>query len=303
MWSKDATTVGNVSIDRAVAAVSIAAVGWLLGPGVGIVNTVLGPAAGTTRSMQWLEQAAVAPEDALVRCMAAIGLVLAVRLLGGLLLALAARVPGMAGVRAARLSLYLTPPLARGFTHVVISVGLSSWTGAALSAPAFASTQPAAVVVVPTPVLAPPEATLQTWPDLGRPGTDVPTSSAPTSPAPTSTNASHQPSTPSTDPPSGLSSATRQLVPAPAATQPSPGRAGTSDTMPAAKQGPTTEVVVTPGDCLWTLAKHDVEGRSQTAPRASDIAAATEKWWQANRATIGANPDLLLPGERLAPPA
>jgi hypothetical protein len=265
----------------------------LLGPGIGIVNGVLGPAAGTTRSLTWVDQAAQAPEDAFVRTMTALGLVLSVRLGAALLLALASRVPGRTGLRAARMSFYLTPPRARRLMSVLISVGLSSGTGAALSAPAFAATQPVAVVV-PTPLLAPPEATLRTWPDLGRPGTDVSTSPAPVSPSP-----SHQPAM---DPPGGRSTTARQPDAPVSATQPSPGPSAIPATRPAAGKTPTTDVVVTTGDCLWTLAERDLERRSQAEPTASAIAAATEKWWQSNRVTIGANPDRLMPGQRLTPP-
>ncbi len=58
------------------------------------------------------------------------------------------------------------------------------------------------------------------------------------------------------------------------------------------------EVVVRPGDCLWDLA------RASLGAAASDrqVAAAWPSWWSANRALIGADPDLLQPGMHLVPP-
>lgn len=289
--------------------------GLLLGSGFGLINAICGPAADATGSSSWPEQLSVAPEDAFVRAMTALGLVLAARLLTGVVLAFTARVPGRIGVRAARISLRVTPPLARRFVSVIISAGLSSWTGAALAAPALAATQPAATAV-PVPVLAPPEAKLQTWPDLGRPGADVPTSRAPSSndvgqrswpdlgrpgatvppsPAPRSPVAPRKPS---------YGTPTAQSTADSADRPPAPGRptAGTT-TRPAAGSSPPADVVVAPGDCLWTLAQRDLDSRGSAAPSPADVAGATEKWWQANRTVIGADPDRLIPGQHLRPPA
>lgn len=57
-------------------------------------------------------------------------------------------------------------------------------------------------------------------------------------------------------------------------------------------------VVVRPGDSLWAIV-----GR-HLGPDATDGAIATEwpRWYAANRAVIGADPDLIHPGQRLAPP-
>jgi hypothetical protein len=220
--------------------------------------------------------------------MTAVGLVLAVRMMAGVLLALAARLPGQAGACAARSSRWLTPGLARRLVDVIVGVSLTSGTGIALTAPAYAAAlaapQPAATSagVVPAPVLAPPEAHLQTWPDLGRPGTEVPTPAAPdlTSPArPRSSRSSH--SQPVTTSPRGRATATAPRVAGPAQ---------------------TTEIVVAPGDCLWTLARRDLDERSATVPSVSEVATAAQHWWQANRSTIGSNPDRLLPGQRLRSP-
>lgn len=59
-----------------------------------------------------------------------------------------------------------------------------------------------------------------------------------------------------------------------------------------------TEVVVRSGDSLWTIAARSL------GPGASDLEIAVEwpRWFEANRAAIGANPDVLLPGQILRGP-
>ncbi|MGI8880335.1 MAG: LysM peptidoglycan-binding domain-containing protein [Jatrophihabitans sp.] len=57
-------------------------------------------------------------------------------------------------------------------------------------------------------------------------------------------------------------------------------------------------VVVAPGDSLWQIAAH------RLGPHASDVDINAEwrRWYAANRARIGANPDLIQPGLRLYAP-
>jgi hypothetical protein len=57
-------------------------------------------------------------------------------------------------------------------------------------------------------------------------------------------------------------------------------------------------VLVRTGDSLWRIAA------SRLGPRASvgDVAAAWPRWYAANRARIGPDPDLVRPGQRLRPP-
>lgn len=59
------------------------------------------------------------------------------------------------------------------------------------------------------------------------------------------------------------------------------------------------EVVVLRGDSLWTIAQRHLP------PGATDaqIAADWPRWYSANRSVVGADPNLLLPGQRLVPPA
>jgi resuscitation-promoting factor RpfA len=66
----------------------------------------------------------------------------------------------------------------------------------------------------------------------------------------------------------------------------------------AAGRGRTAWVVVRPGDCLWNLAARSL---GQAATRDA-IAASWPRWWAANRAVIGDDPNILRPGVRLRVP-
>lgn len=60
----------------------------------------------------------------------------------------------------------------------------------------------------------------------------------------------------------------------------------------------TEAVAVLAGDSLWDIAAHAM------GPGASDVEIAMQwpRWYEANRAIIGQNPDVLLPGQILQPP-
>lgn len=55
--------------------------------------------------------------------------------------------------------------------------------------------------------------------------------------------------------------------------------------------------VVTPGESLWAIAR-----RHSPAASDADLVEAVERWHATNRDVIGADPDLLQPGQRLTPP-
>jgi nucleoid-associated protein YgaU len=63
--------------------------------------------------------------------------------------------------------------------------------------------------------------------------------------------------------------------------------------------GSAHAVVVRRGDCLWTLAARQLGADASDA----QVAAHWHRWWSANRAVIGADPDRLVPGTRLVVPA
>ncbi|MDQ2751301.1 MAG: hypothetical protein M3Y44_17510 [Actinomycetota bacterium] len=79
-------------------------------------------------------------------------------------------------------------------------------------------------------------------------------------------------------------------------TVPPPGSHAAQPARPAPANG---AVVVRPGDCLWEIAAAQL-GHGGTPAR---TAAAWPRWYAANRAVIGADPNLIRPGQRLAPPA
>ncbi len=61
---------------------------------------------------------------------------------------------------------------------------------------------------------------------------------------------------------------------------------------------PTTTVTVAPGDTLWTIAA----GHLPHGSSAADVARSCAGWFAANRQVIGADPDLIHPGQVLTPP-
>jgi nucleoid-associated protein YgaU len=65
---------------------------------------------------------------------------------------------------------------------------------------------------------------------------------------------------------------------------------------PAEKQ---STVLVQSGDTLWAIAR----GRLGPEADASTTAHAVDRWHDANREVIGPDPDLIHPGQRLAPPS
>ena len=60
--------------------------------------------------------------------------------------------------------------------------------------------------------------------------------------------------------------------------------------------------VVLRGDCLWDIAAEHLTGLRGRAPADGEVATAVQAWWAANATVIGADPNLLLPGQLLRPP-
>lgn len=76
-------------------------------------------------------------------------------------------------------------------------------------------------------------------------------------------------------------------------------------TAPSAPSTPSTPVpanlghhVVQAGESLWTIAA----GTRQSDADPAQVATASTAWYEANRATIGPDPDLILPGQTLVAP-
>lgn len=66
-----------------------------------------------------------------------------------------------------------------------------------------------------------------------------------------------------------------------------------------AAQSPAAPYVVQPGDCLWDIAERHLPG----TPSNLTIAHEWQRWYAANAAVIGGDPDLIRPGTVLVPPA
>ena len=58
-------------------------------------------------------------------------------------------------------------------------------------------------------------------------------------------------------------------------------------------------IQVNRGDTLWSIASHHL-GPGASVPK---IKAAAENWYSTNRQLIGPDPDLIIPGQQLTPPA
>jgi hypothetical protein len=74
-----------------------------------------------------------------------------------------------------------------------------------------------------------------------------------------------------------------------------PARLATPEPAPAM---PQSEVVVAPGDSLWSIAARALGPDADPA----QIAASWPRWFAANRAVIGSDPDHIIAGQHLQPP-
>lgn len=223
-------------------------------------------------------------------------------LLVGFALALLAEVPGafgrVCGRLAGRVSPRIVQQLARCVTGLVLAA--ASVAGASTAASATVASQ---APRWPSPAQS-GTAVLSGLPDLDRP-TSVAGSSVGTG-APRPTRMSRLPTAMQ---PSPVTSPRLPTAPAqPPATgqpgQPGPGqpesgnRAGSEGRSPDEPPSRDRAVVVIPGDTLWDIAARELGGE----PSNREIAERWPRWYASNRGVIGADPDLILPGQRLSPP-
>ena len=82
---------------------------------------------------------------------------------------------------------------------------------------------------------------------------------------------------------------------------PAPAPQGPAPDWPTAAASVGSHVVVR-GDCLWHIASDRLLAQQGRTPTDGEVAAATQAWWRANASVIGPDPDVLLPGQVLAPP-
>ncbi len=221
----------------------------------------------------WEAGGPLRPDEVLVPAVALSALFVVVWLSCCLSLELLAHVPGAVGRCAAHAAALVTPRQVRRLSVALLGLGMAAGLGsspsaAATPAPALSAPSPA-----PGPGAVPDDAPgLPTLPDPGF--------GSHTEPRPRSVpDPGWVPSAPAVRAQPDV----RVLTPAPRG-EPAPDQ--------------PHEVVVHRGDSLWSIAARHL------GPEASDgeIARAWPAWYAANREVIGADPDLLLPGQVLRTP-
>jgi len=156
-------------------------------------------------------------------------------------------------------------------------------TAPAPAAPApVPTTAPATTTAAPSPV---PASATATAPDAvgSTVSTPSPVSKMDAKPPPTPTAASTRPAS------------TRPASAPPASTPP----ASTETPVAASEPTPTADgsVTVRPGDTLWAIAARKLPADATDV----DIDTAWRAWYSANTEVIGADPDLIIPGQHLLP--
>jgi nucleoid-associated protein YgaU len=221
---------------------------------------------GTGGAVASVRATGPAPVDAAVALAAALGAWLVLGwLVGSTVVALVAAAVSGVGSRAYDRAVALTPVTGRRLVSAVLGLALA---GAPLTAGLPAGAVERAAVVAADHLA--PGAAHAPAVDLDRPAAVPPAGWSPDRPA---------------APPrrtAGSDAAVRLVA-----------------TTPHAEHRVLDDVVVRRGDSLWDIAaRHLGDGSS-----AAEIAAEWPRWYAANRHVIGADPDLLRPGQRLAPPA
>lgn len=234
---------------------------------------------------------------ALGACTAAIAWLAVLWFVACLVLALLARLPGAVGRTAQRLAYRVTPTLIRHLVEASLGATLAIAT-TAHAAPIAAPVTPATTTTQP-----PVYGSAQRASDLAN-GTHQqtkPTPNAMTPPAAGQVTTPPIPNQRRTAPPpvAGLAngidaggSATTPKVPPPDRPVSKP---------PSRQHRKTDEpqvVVVRAGDTLWDIAARTLPGE----PSPEAIAAAWPRWYAANRAVIGADPNVIHPGQHLRAP-
>lgn len=71
---------------------------------------------------------------------------------------------------------------------------------------------------------------------------------------------------------------------------------------PAATTARAAVYIVETGDCLWRIAQHVLAERTGRRPSNAEIATFWPAIYEANRSTIGENPNLIFPGQQFVIP-
>jgi hypothetical protein len=225
------------------------------------------------------------PDEVLVALTAGAALAGLAWLVTGLLLELLALLPGTVGRSARRVAEVVTPALVRRVAGGLLGAGVAA--GLAPGAAVAGSPPTPATVTVGTGSVT---GALAVWTDP-RP-----------SPLPDPGFVPHAP-VDRAPPPRQWTAPERGWVPEPPTVRAQPDVRVLSPTpRPVLRNRPPHEppgeVVVHRGDTLWSVAARHL------GPGATDaeVARAWPAWFEANRAVIGDDPDLLRPGQRLRPP-
>ena len=219
---------------------------------------------------------------------------------------LLSRLPGMLGRTARAAAGRVAPAAVRRAVEAALGITV-----------AVAVVTPTAALAAPTPVpsAAPSAATVgagdAAW-DLDWPGRTADLPASPVRPAaavPTATpSAAVDPATTSPMtalPVTAMPPPPPSPSPRPASATPAPARPAPAAVRPAARRPASAAeaLVVQPGDTLWSLAETSLRRSGTASPTDRQVAQAWPRWWAANREAIGHDPDLLLPGTVLRPPA
>ncbi len=276
----------------------------LAGTGAAAATTGLGAALARTAGEAWdglRGPAEVTPEEVLTGVVAGVGAALCLWLVLGFVISLGAALPGGVGGWARRLSERTTPLVVRRVAAAVLGGALVA-TGAT---PALAATTPgpasagsrAVVLTVAWPAAptdpsaspapaTPGEAYLadRLSPDLAPAAPEHPPTVAPARPVPVVA-----PGLGALGPRSPRPAVT------PATFAPTAGR----ETTPTTSRAGRGSVTVTAGDTLWSIAAARLGARAQPG----DISRAWPRWFAANRAVVGPDPDHISPGQVLEAPS
>ncbi len=216
------------------------------------------------------------PADQVVTVLASLlGWGCACYLTGGTLLLTLGRLPGCAGAVCRAVGTRVTPVLLRRMVEGVLGAALAS--GSLAAAVPAGATPIAAASVTSAEVLA--------------------TAATPATPATPGQPPAATPGAGRANPASGQPKDTWPDLDRPGRTSHGPVAAARPPAEATPGAGATT-VVVRPGDTLWGIARRELGGAAQL----TEVAAEWPRWYAANRAVIGSDPDLLYPGQVLAPP-
>ncbi|MEO7448154.1 MAG: LysM peptidoglycan-binding domain-containing protein, partial [Humibacillus sp.] len=224
------------------------------------------------------------PDEVLVVLLATAATALAAWLALGCALGLLSAVPGAVGWWSARVAARLTPRLVRKLLTVALTTSTASLvlpTATVVPSAASSSTVHAAV----------------TADDGADAGTPEPATRGPGFRVTSAAAAEPNPSTPA-------STVARAPTPSPGFRPSAPVRAhdpSSSDLLTRSPRPATAlleAVTVRRGDTLWAIAARHLGADAGDA----EIAREWPRWYAANRAVIGVDPDLIRPGTQLAPP-